>query len=82
MKNKIFIFSIFFLSLTGCEYNTWNQENRDAFIEGCLEEGGGEYREYCECSLKEVMMEYLPLEVPFLSDEEFEKIAASCNQYF
>ena len=81
MKNIIFIFSIFFLTLTACELNTWNEENRDAFMEGCLEEGGEEYREYCECALKEVMMEYKPLDAPFISDEEWDEIGSACYQY-
>ena len=82
MKNKIFIFSMFFLTLTACEINTWNEYNRDAFMEGCLEEGGEEYREYCECALKEVIdTENTPLEAMGMSDKEWEEIGSACYQY-
>jgi hypothetical protein len=82
MKKTVFIFSLFFLTLTACDINTWNKENRDAFVEGCLEEAGEEkYREACECFLKEVMMEYTPVESGFLSDEEMDLISEACMQH-
>lgn len=59
----------------------WTEEAKKGVLQGCNEEAGPGFEEYCDCALSEIMERYSFYELEDLGDEEYEEIMLDCLQY-